>query len=137
LQTDVALGAVRALPPTITELHLSDPSPSLLAAALERFPQLQALSVCGSWDWMASSWRVPHCLPAVPKLHTLSLDYQRLPDIEGDDSWYDDSAAATLPADISAALAPASALHTLELRVHWSDEVSALCRAMPGLRNLR
>lgn len=74
-------------------------------------------------------------MAALAPLRALCLDYRRAPKLEGGCEYH--SEVPTLPRSACAALCAATALHTLELRVTWSDEAAALCRALPALQHLR
>ena len=45
--------------------------------------------------------------------------------------------AKALPASVAAALAPATRLTRLELRLKWSDDVAVLSRGLAALEELR
>lgn len=107
---------------------------------LARFHRLQALRITG--DASCVDWRAPGAAAVLPKLRALSLGPWRVPFYEIDDplAFFDLPRHAVcpdaLPAGMAAALAAATALDRLSLRVCWSDEVPALVRALPALRGL-
>lgn len=124
-----------ALPAGVRLLELNVvPCAGPLLPALMRFSRLEALTIDGNgadirWDLGPVSTLSP--------LHSLRLDYRR-PPREEDDVWhFTRSRVKLLPESAPRALAAATDLHTLELRVVWDDDVAKLCRALPSLRNLR
>lgn len=93
-----------------------------LLPALARSEHLQELFISSnavdvSWDVCPTA--------ALSALRTIGLDYRRR-DLE----------IEVLPRGTQRALSAAAGLHSLELRVVWTDEVAQLCIALSGLRQL-
>lgn len=131
----VAILAV--LPSGVRCLELAaSPCTGPLLPVLARFRQLQRLAITGNGadiDWAVGSPTV------LASLQQLCLDYRRQPI-----TYMDDGVCITCLSDVDSlppsavhALAAATALHTLELRLKWSAEAAALCRTLPALRHLR
>lgn len=118
------------LPPGMRWLEVAVPRcAGPLLPALARFSCLEEVTISSnaadvSWDVGPSA--------ALAPLGTLCLDYRRV--VEHRD--YAEFEVDKLPCSAQRALCAATALHSLELLVAWSDEVAQLCRAPPGLQDL-
>jgi hypothetical protein len=123
---------LRLLPPGICELELACPCAGPLPAALQRFRRLEVLRISGNGAGVR--WASQPAVPVLPKLRSLGLDYRQPPEWDGECCQH--AEVLRVPASMAAQLAPATCLASLELRVKWSDGVRALCRALPGLREL-
>lgn len=135
LQGSVILGALALLPTSLRELRLHVPCSGPLLTALTRFSQLQTLHIPG--DGGLVNWRAPGAAAVLPKLRSLRLESWDEAAIS-DEGTVADIPPSTLPAGIACALwCHATALSSLELHACWSDDLPALVRALPALRQLR
>lgn len=115
------MAVLLALPPGVRWLELDVlPCAGPLLPALARFRHLEELTIGGNGADIC--WGVGPAAVLAP-LRALCLDYRQQED--------------SLPSSTQRALAAATALHSLELRVYWNDQVVQLCCALPGLRSLR
>ena len=134
MQPAAVLGLLAVLPPGVRWLELdAAPCAGALLPALARFGQLQQLTITGNgadieWDVGAPTVLAP--------LRQLCLDYRRAPKPHPEGT-IDPAVVESPPEAVRNALFAATALHQLELRVAWSDEVAALCCGLPVLRCLR
>ncbi|PRW56217.1 Leucine-rich repeat containing [Chlorella sorokiniana] len=129
VQPMAVVALLMALPPNVRWLELAvTPCAGPLLPALARFTNLQRLDITSNAADIGP-------IAALALLPQLSLDYRRMPVMNADAS-VDDSVVEQLPRSAPPALAAATALHNLELRVAWSGDVAALCRGLPALRQL-
>lgn len=135
-QPTTAVSAVLALPSRVRWLELDiKPCAGPLLRALARFSRLEELTIAGNGAGIL--WDVGPA--AVAPLRTIRLDY-RHPAVEvvyGDYTDYECSRVDVLPTNALEVLSTTTAVHTLELRVAWDDDVMQLCLALSGLQNLR
>ena len=133
LQPATIPGLLAVLPPNVRWLELdAAPCAGPLLPALARFRQLQRLTITGNgadieWDVGTPTVLAP--------LQQLCLDYRRPPVTLADRSM--EFIVETMPGAAKQALSAATGLHTLELRLTWSDDVAAACHALPALHHLR
>lgn len=133
LQHDMTVALLWELPPTVRWLDLDVKlCAGPLLPALARFRHLQRLTI---GNGAGIEWHIGPPAALAP-LRQLCLDYRR-PPMPLDNRYTQLSIVGRLPASAAAALVAATALHTLELRLEWSDAVAALCYGLPALRQLR
>lgn len=132
-QPTTALAVLAVLPPNIRWLELAvSPCAGPLLQVLARFSRLEQLTITGNGADI--QWDAGHSAVLAPLLE-LHLDYRR--DCEPDMYGYGtDAVIGEMPASVALALPAATALHTLHLRLVWSDKVATLCHALPTLRQL-
>ena len=124
------------LPAHLTALELRSFSVAQVPAALARFSALARLDITGNARDVY--WAEPQVAALLPLLHTLRLKYLGDPPPAIDCFGGVFYCAPTLPDSAASALAAASRLEQLELRVQcWTDGIGQLCLALPALRDLR
>lgn len=134
LQPLAAVATAAALPPGVRRLDLAvSPCAGPLLLALTRFTRLQRLTTTGNGSNI--EWDVGPSAELAPLQH-LCLDYRREPFYQADGT-VQCTLVDQVPPCVRHALAAATGLLTLELRLEWSAEVAALCCALPALRSLR
>lgn len=131
-QSTIALAVLAVLPPSIRWLELAvSPCAGPLLPVLARFSRLEQLTITGNGAGI--HWGVGRSAALAPLLE-LHMDFRRDRVL---DMYGTGAVVEKLPASAALALSAARALHTLHLRLCWSDEVAALCHALPALRQLR
>lgn len=130
LQPTTVMAVLSVLPPSVRWLELAvSPCAGPLLPALARYSQLEQLDITG--NGAAIRWDAERASVLAP-LRQLHMDFRRVPGLK-----MDVHSVGWLPTSAAQALSAATALHTLEVRVMWSYDVAALCRALPALRQLK
>lgn len=82
-------------------------------------------------------WEAPGAARVLGTLGHLHLDYRERPVWDELNEGFQWAKVRQLQHIVASTLAAATRLHSLQLRVSWSDEVAALCSALPAIKNLR
>ena len=127
------LAVLSVLPPGIRDPRLHIPCSNPLPAALQRFRQLQQLSMAAQAGSM--TWEGHGAGFLLRRLVHLELDCRHQPGWNGE--YFEHAEMDSLPSSIAADLSPATRLSSLELRIRGAYRLLKLCRALPALRNLR
>ena len=135
LQPSVVVAMLHNLPAGVRWLELDvQPLAGPLFPALARFRQLDELTIHGSAAGIRCD--VGPAAALAPRLREVCLDYRTAP-VEEEGGYVFASTLSALPWSVLHALAAASALHSLELRLTWDENVAELCCSLPGLQTLR
>lgn len=132
---------VAALPPTVRQLNLAAECRGPLCLMLQRMRRLEDLSIASDLilgltaNGAFVDWRGPGAAGAIAKLSSLRLDYRKRPQWDGE--FTQDAEIAPVPANLPAALAPATRLTSLELLASWPAPAARLCTVLPALEDLR
>lgn len=133
LQPTAVVAALFMLPAGVRWLELDvSPCAGLLLPALARFTRLQELIITNGAD---ISWSIGPAAALAP-LSSLGLDCRNAP-LLLDENHYFRADHFFLPPSALPVLSAATALHYLELRAAWSDEMAQLCHTLPALRSLK
>lgn len=131
-QPTITAALLFMLPVGLRWLELGGPQyTEPLLPNLARFSRLEELIFSGNSADVC--WDVGPAAALAP-LRALCLDYRQQPEYPNHPDC--DSEVERLPSSTQRALCAATALHSLELCLYWSDEVAQLCLALPGLRHL-
>ena len=145
VQPELVPAVLAILPERISKIELATDATDPVLTVLSRFKRLCTLNISGNGAFL--DWQARGAAAVVPKLKMLRLDCRDLEQLykyaDGLQSPKEhiipdsDNPPCRLDSIIPNALAAATALSSLELVLDWTEDVAALCRGLPALRNLR